>query len=327
MNSTDDNQFVAHTYNTSDYIEITFLPIAITVGVALNLWNLSKLKTQLCKSYDNNNRRKSKTRRMTYVFLIVNLTVSDLKILLVYGLGRFGWLISYQWIGGPFLCKLFHFYSLFSFHLEGFTVVLIAMNRLLTVRRNRNNKSLKKKYKYCFISIVSTWVLSALFSSGQWFVWQTYEPEENFVQCTTIWMIEKYEYQLVNKNFTETINNEKMYNLFHLLTVFWIPLTIIVCCYIIIGYKLLLHRLQLKTFKTTFPRVSIRRHCYTSRVFRSAALVVLCYVLCWFPYNVLQVWQFFDPISSPIWTDCLQVLDTLIVLNAVVNPLIYRLTN
>lgn len=317
MNS---SQYTVPTYLLSDYIEIIYLPFAIVFGVTLNIWNVFRLKRQL-KKHINYCSFLTKRPRKTYIFLTLNLTICDFIILLSFGVGRWSWILLYQWFGGSFLCKLYHFLSLYAFHLDGFSVVLIALDRMLAVRQSLKPSLSSKYLRNILIAIIVSWILAALFSLGQWFVWITYEPKEKFVQCTTVWQVQKFESGSLAENFTKIVHTEKLYNLVHMLTVFWGPLLIIGSCYIFIGYHILLHWLRLKTIGRNF---CIRRRNFTGRVCRSAAMVVLCYIICWFPYNVLQMWQLIDPITQYNINDYLQILNTLIVLNAVVNPLIYR---
>lgn len=60
-----------------------------------------------------------------------------------------------------------------------------------------------------------------------------------------------------------------------------------------------------------------------TRVFRTSGLVVLCYICCWGPYNVLALWKVLDPSSFYPLSEQLNILNALIVLNSVFNPLIY----
>lgn len=60
-----------------------------------------------------------------------------------------------------------------------------------------------------------------------------------------------------------------------------------------------------------------------TRVFRTSGLVVLCYVCCWAPYNILALWKVVDPSSFYPLSEQLNILNALIVLNSVFNPLIY----
>lgn len=57
------------------------------------------------------------------------------------------------------------------------------------------------------------------------------------------------------------------------------------------------------------------------RTVRASACISFAYVACWSPYNILELWRFLDPTLENRY---LELLSNLIVLNAVLNPLIYR---
>lgn len=57
------------------------------------------------------------------------------------------------------------------------------------------------------------------------------------------------------------------------------------------------------------------------RTLKKTAWLLLCYIVCWSPYNIVALWRhFFNPDFENVFLD---ILYNLIVLNAVVNPLIY----
>ncbi len=61
-----------------------------------------------------------------------------------------------------------------------------------------------------------------------------------------------------------------------------------------------------------------------SNLFRSTGLLVLTYALLWFPYNLLSLISFLDRDLSFKLDEHAYWLKGLILLNAVLNPLLYR---
>ena len=57
------------------------------------------------------------------------------------------------------------------------------------------------------------------------------------------------------------------------------------------------------------------------RVKREAVYIVTCYILCWTPCNAIALWATFNPQGHVHRT--FGILSTLLLLNAVMNPLIY----
>jgi hypothetical protein len=63
---------------------------------------------------------------------------------------------------------------------------------------------------------------------------------------------------------------------------------------------------------------------------RQAACILLAYLLLWTPYNLMAViCAFFRPGDDEknAWASTLTFLNSLLVVNAIVNPVIYGLTN
>lgn len=67
--------------------------------------------------------------------------------------------------------------------------------------------------------------------------------------------------------------------------------------------------------------VRVRRTKY--RTLKITVLIVFVYILCWLPYNVLEIWSIVDPVSYELVENYLYIFYGLIAVNAVVNPLIY----
>lgn len=56
------------------------------------------------------------------------------------------------------------------------------------------------------------------------------------------------------------------------------------------------------------------------RTMRKTIWILLSYLICWSPYNVLVLWRYID---RNIDLYDFEIMYNLIVLNAVINPLIY----
>ncbi len=60
---------------------------------------------------------------------------------------------------------------------------------------------------------------------------------------------------------------------------------------------------------------------------RTTLLLLTAYAVCWFPYNVVSFWQILSKSTFANVEIYIQAFESLIVLNSVVNPVIYgRLT-
>uniref|UniRef100_A0A914W1R6 G-protein coupled receptors family 1 profile domain-containing protein n=1 Tax=Plectus sambesii TaxID=2011161 RepID=A0A914W1R6_9BILA len=75
--------------------------------------------------------------------------------------------------------------------------------------------------------------------------------------------------------------------------------------------------------KRRTSRLPVWRTQMRSRVFRTTALVVICYSLCWLPYNVISLARLLDEGVAQLLSENFEWLKVVILLSAVLNPFIY----
>lgn len=169
--STDEIDHNPPVHLLTDYIEVVYLPAAVCVGTFLNILVFRRLWAQWHRMDAFSGQRRS------YLLLKFNLNIADFMVLLIYAFGRFCWVAAYQWYGGDFLCKAYHFLSLTAFHMTAFVMVTIALDRLravysTVVLRNKRNTS----SRFVRNMLILSWTLAFLSSSGQWCVWLAFAP-------------------------------------------------------------------------------------------------------------------------------------------------------
>lgn len=100
----------------------------------------------------------------TVYMLLVQLAIADLLVTTFCITTDAIWMLTVQWYGGNFFCKIVKFMQMFSLYLSTFVLVLIGFDRLFAVRfpmgRPRAKKDVRK-------GIVCIWTFSAIFSSPQ----------------------------------------------------------------------------------------------------------------------------------------------------------------
>ncbi|CAD5234924.1 unnamed protein product [Bursaphelenchus xylophilus] len=234
----------------SDWIEMALLGMMITIGAPLNAMTLFRLERQLRKQ-KSSARTKQEAARTSFTWLKIHLTVIDLIVILIYCPSHIGWLISYTWNGGEFMCKAVQYAWDFCFHLMSFGVVGIAVDRLRTVYRlmhmekNGQRSSIRPNDQLRFVRrlIMFCYMGAAMFSVPQWFVWTTVDMK-TWSQCTTIWHKLRALQYLHNQEIAESYIGERLYTMFHLLTVFWFPFIILFVAYLYIVVYLFCYSLR-----------------------------------------------------------------------------------
>lgn len=340
MNSTTSNTILVPTYVTSDYIQIVCLVFIFFYGTPLNVYILFKL----LKHYYTTKSRLS--------LLGLNLNVSNLMILFFFVFVKIFWLITYKWMAGLILCKLVQYAKSVSVMISSNVIVCIGLDRLFTLTHPLRIESVVNKR--CIQTLVVAWFFALTFSAPQLYVWTLFEVAPNWAQCTDIWTV----WDSFNLTTPKAAMSRTLYEAVHLILVFWLPLLIILICYVIIlkivykslnGIKLggsknrLLYLQQsprncetdtnATVCNTTVfmgqrqPLVQcanqkrIKRTKY--RTLKVTIVIVVAYISFWLPYNILALWGILEPVSYTIVEDYFYFLYGLIAVNAVVNPLIY----
>ncbi|KAI6232245.1 G-PROTEIN-RECEP-F1-2 domain-containing protein [Aphelenchoides besseyi] len=221
----------------NDFIEMFYLSVVILLGVPLNIHVLYRLLGEMKRTPKN-------SVKGSFLLLKINLNISDLLILLIQALGKLCWIATYDWKGGEFLCRVFNFLSMFTLYLSSNMVCCIALDRLRTVlsaskiRQNKSQSNITRRL------ILTAWFLAAVWSCPQLYVWRMYEPYgDEWYQCSDIWSIHEHQNSVRNKTdlmlgFIYNQRAKDIYNIVHLILVFYGPLVMLFVCYSFIAARL-----------------------------------------------------------------------------------------
>ena len=124
--SSDDSESAIPKPLFSDYVEMAYLGLVILIGFPINLHVLLKLLKQKQKSTGN-------CVKKGFLLMKINLNISDILILFINAGGKLGWLVTYEWMIGDFMCRTYKYISIGSLYLSSNIVVCIALDRLRTV--------------------------------------------------------------------------------------------------------------------------------------------------------------------------------------------------
>lgn len=229
---------------TADSIEVFIYFLCFAVGGPLNVIALRRSLRAFRKH----------RARSPILLLRINLNLADLCTLFVYVPKQIIWMLTYQWYGGEVLCRVCSFFSTFSFYANSFVITCIAIDRVCGAYNISSLNAHRRAYLRCRRLLVVGWAAAFTLSLPQAAIFRVFKPysEKDFRQCTPLWttfLYEKIE-ELKDVNLTElertkiqrSISDmqqlEKMYNINHLLFVFWIPCIIIVISYLTVLFIL-----------------------------------------------------------------------------------------
>jgi len=245
---------------TVDYVEVVLLILLLLIGLPLNLMALIRL----LKAYrlgQAASRIKQEETKLAFLLLKIHLTIVDLLLIVIYCPSKLAWLISYEWLGGNFLCKALQYAWACCFHLMSFMIVCIAIDRLKTVYRlmhigtgtgtgrRPSWQSGKGSLSAIRTMITFCYGLATVCSLPQWLVWQT-KVFVSWSQCTTFWHALRADAFLNHTSYAIEYPTEHVYTLVHLSTIFWLPFLLILSAYTYIVVCLFFYSLRPYASKT-----------------------------------------------------------------------------
>nr|CAH0110801.1 unnamed protein product [Daphnia galeata] len=317
----------APTLTTSASIKATVLCVMAVASLIGNLATLISIAVS-----------KKGTSSSLYT-LLFQLAVSDLLVSVWCLSGEAAWTYTVEWKGGQFLCKTFKFSQVFSLYLSTSTMVLIGFDRLRAIRRPISHRS-------CLKPICVAWILSAILASPQLLIFSVLKGpfRELFYQCVTYGF------------YTEEWQ-EQLYTVFSLLTMFVIPLMVLIGCYVCIFCTIAKKE---RAFVIRAPRPSMERWPTESSVshfrirdqhrqqhspqqhhssfnrrrnnifkrakmksLRISIIIVTAFVICWAPYYFMMITFIFLNPDDKLGEDMQSAIFFFGMSNSLVNPLIY----
>ncbi|XP_067885145.1 gonadotropin-releasing hormone receptor-like [Heterodontus francisci] len=213
--------------------------------------------------------------------LLDNLGAANLLETLIVMPMDGAWNITVQWYGGEFLCKVLNFLKLFSMYCPAFLVVMISVDRCLTITKPL--KSLTKGLHTGKCMIGAVWLFSLLLALPQLWLFKMihYSEPFPFSQCATL---ESFQGQW----------DQALYNFFTFGFLFVIPLFIMLICNskIIIKMTNILrpkfNQMDLSRSRNILPQARIK-------TIKMTIAFATSFMICWTPYYVMGIWYWFDP--------------------------------
>lgn len=311
---------------TSEMIEIGYHSLAIAIGIPANVW----------ASFRYYDIWKSRPCHRRTVLLGANLTVANLFILLIYAPNQVFWLYNVEWKFGLLFCKIFMFLRVFGHNLSSNATVIVAIDMFLVLRSSLG--SLIKSHKRTIACLIACNAIAAIACAmPQLFTWglQSIPGTETKVQCMFLYI--------------DDLTLTTSYDLFHVLSVFYLPLLFIVISYIWCTLRLRRFLKECKRLQQHQLLIAKRRNSdYSShsgsivcglvnsrrikrKMFIVSASVILLYVFSWLPYQSIALWNVVARLYNNAgiyeyeWSQYIIWLEALQICSACFNPILYTL--
>ncbi|XP_075709212.1 leukotriene B4 receptor 1-like [Rhinoderma darwinii] len=222
---------------------IGILSIAFIIGFPGNAFIIWTILTRMKK-------------RTVTCLLILHLAIADIIVILTAPF--FLHLLSTgSWTFGNIVCKMCHYISCLSMYTSIFLIMFMSMDRCLAVARPFISQKMRTKPVVRGI-VASIWILASLLSITMFF-YRSVKPHNDRPQCVP---------------FHGDPNHMVFQYIFETLTGFVIPFTIIVSCYLYIGFRLRTAKFQTKR-KTS----------------RLVMMIIVTFALFWLPYQIVNMLQ------------------------------------
>ncbi|XP_013889322.1 gonadotropin-releasing hormone II receptor [Austrofundulus limnaeus] len=242
--------------------------------------------------------------------LMLSLVSADLLMTFVVMPLDAVWNVTVQWYGGDALCKLLCFLKLFAMHASAFILVVISLDRQHAILHPLDALSAHHRNR-CMLLLA--WTMSLLLAAPQLFIFRTIRVDSvNFTQCVS--------HGSFSHHWQETV-----YNMFHFITLYVVPLLMMSCCY----SRILLHinqqHLQHKAGESHLRRsgtdIIPKARMKTLKM---TVVIVVSFVVCWTPYYLLGIWYWFQPDMLSVTPEYIHhALFVFGNLNTCCDPIIY----
>ncbi|XP_001377369.2 melanopsin [Monodelphis domestica] len=298
------SQNIFPTADVPDHAHYTIGATILAVGFTGVLGNLLVIYT-FCRSH---------SLRTPANMFIINLAISDFFMSFTQAPVFFASSMYKRWIFGEKACEFYAFCGALFGITSMITLMAIALDRYFVITRPLASIGVISKKKTGFI-LLGVWLYSLAWSLPPFFGWSAYVPEGLLTSCS--W------------DYTTFTPSVRAYTMLLFCFVFFIPLIVIIYCYIFIFRAIQDTNKAVHSIGSGESTAS-PRHCQRMKnewkMAKIALVVILLYVLSWAPYSTVALVAFAG--YSHILTPYMNSVPAIIAkASAIHNPIIYAISH
>ncbi|XP_049646346.1 melanopsin [Suncus etruscus] len=293
------------TVDIPDHAYYTLGTVILLVGLTGMLGNLTVIYT-FCRS---------RSLRTPANMFIINLAVSDFLMSFTQAPVVFASSLYKRWLFGEAGCEFYAFCGALFGITSMMTLTAIALDRYLVITRPLASIGVVSKRRAALV-LLGIWLYALTWSLPPFFGWSAYVPEGLLTSCSWDYM-----------RFTPSF---RAYTLLLFCFVFFLPLLVIIYCYIFIFKAIRETGQALQTFRVReggceFPQQQQRLQ-NEWKMAKIILLVILLFVLSWAPYSTVALLGFagYAHVLTPYVNSVPAVIAKA---SAIHNPIIYALTH
>ncbi|CAH2321226.1 melanopsin [Pelobates cultripes] len=298
---------VHHVYPTADvpdHVHYTIGAVILAVGITGAVGNFLVIYA-FCRS---------RSLRSPANMFIINLAISDFFMSVTQAPVFFATSLHKRWIFGEKGCELYAFCGALFGITSMITLMVIALDRYFVITRPLASIGVMSKKKAVLI-LLSVWLYSLAWSLPPFFGWSAYIPEGLMTSCTWDYM-----------TFTPSV---RAYTMLLFCFVFFIPLFIIIYCYVFIFKAIKNTNRAVQKIGSDNNKESHKQYQKMQNEWKMAKIalvVILLYVISWSPYSTVALVAFagYSSFLTPYMNSVPAVIAKA---SAIHNPIIYAITH
>ncbi|KAF4113862.1 opsin 4xb [Onychostoma macrolepis] len=245
-------------------------------------------------------------------YFIVNLAVSDFLMAITQSPMFFINCLFKEWMFGELGCKIYAFCGALFGITSMINLLAISIDRYLVITKPLQTIQWNSKRR-TFLAILCIWIYSLAWSLAPLIGWSSYIPEGLMTSCT--W------------DYVSPSPTNKSYTMMLCCFVFFIPLAIILYCYLFMF-------LSVRKASRDLERLSSQKSSFVKqqsmksewKLAKIAAVVIVVYVLSWAPYACITLIA--SAGHANILTPYSKTLPAVIAKSsAIYNPFIYAIVH
>ncbi|XP_059130536.1 melanopsin [Peromyscus eremicus] len=290
------------TVNVPDHAHYILGTVILLVGLTGMLGNLTVIYT-FCRN---------RGLRTPANMFIINLAVSDFLMSFTQAPVFFASSLYKKWLFGETGCEFYAFCGAVFGITSMITLTAIALDRYLVITRPLATIGMGSKRRTALV-LLGVWLYALAWSLPPFFGWSAYVPEGLLTSCSWDYM-----------TFTPRV---RAYTMLLFCFVFFLPLLIIICCYVFIFRAIRETGRACEGCSESPQRHRQWRRLQSEwKMAKVALIVILLFVLSWAPYSTVALVAFagYSHVLTPYMSSVPAVIAKA---SAIHNPIIYAITH
>ncbi|XP_075466675.1 melanopsin isoform X2 [Ascaphus truei] len=257
---------------------------------------------------------RSRSLRTPANTFIINLALTDFLMCITQAPVFFTTSLHKRWVFGEKGCELYAFCGALFGITSMITLMVIALDRYFVITRPLASIRGISKKKAVLI-LLGVWLYSLAWSLPPFFGWSAYVPEGLLTSCSWDYM-----------TFTPSV---RAYTMLLFCFVFFIPLFVIIYCYIFIFKAIKNTNRAVQKIGSDANKESQKQYQKMKnewKMAKIALIVILLYVISWSPYSTVALVAFagYANVLTPYMNSVPAVIAKA---SAIHNPIIYAITH